>query len=69
MRIAYTYRHPAITKSTSDDIVKAIIPVRGCVGTNKDNIIILDAEDTLDIIVESGGIREVIYSWVKEPEL
>ena len=50
------------------------IPVEGCVGTNGDRIIILDADDTLDIVVERntqpyGTEREIIYSWIKEPEL
>lgn len=71
MKAHGTIRHPNITKTfgSGQDFVRIEIPVEGCVGTNGDKIIILDAEDTLDIIVESGGIRECIHSWVKEPEL
>jgi hypothetical protein len=51
------------------------IPVEGCIGGAGSRILIIDADDTLDIVVESPmtddnpAEREIIYSWIKEPEL
>lgn len=45
------------------------IPVDGCVGTHDTTVIILDADDSFDIIIEDEtGERECIYSFVKEVE-
>lgn len=64
----------ALPPSNEDPIVRVEIPVKGCVG-GEATIIILDADDSLDVVIETPTEdedttqREIIYSFLKEPEL
>lgn len=82
MRLSFTGEvynlrdEPQLRDFRPDSIRRVEIPVEGCIGTDGDKIIILDADDSLDIIIErrldaDGDLteRECIHSWLKEPEL
>lgn len=50
--------------------VRVEIPVSGCVGVTQSSIIVLDAEDTMDILIEhDDGSRECVYSFIKAEEV
>lgn len=60
-----------IDTNMTHSVIRLEIPVpTTTIGTPGDRIIILDAEDSVDIIVENGETedRECVYSWVKDAE-
>lgn len=47
--------------------VRVEIPIDGCAGVRDTTLIVLDADDSFDIVIENEtGVRECIYSFVKE---
>lgn len=69
VKIVFSEPFEGMTRTT-DNVLRVEISTSHTVGAaDADKIIILDAEDSLDIIVESAGDRECIHSWLKEPQL
>lgn len=70
MNIKAFYKEPSNIKSREiDAIVKAEIPIERCVGEPGTVLILLDAEDTFDVIIQdSDGNRDIIHSFIKDAE-
>lgn len=68
MKVALHHASSPSTRLVAN-AVKVAADVDCVVGGNC-QVILLDADDTFDIIVvHPDGDRECIYSWIKEPEL
>jgi hypothetical protein len=62
-------RESSTTTRTQTGSNKVEVKIEDCVGVSDTSVILLDAEDSFDIIIQGDdGVRECIYSFVKNPE-